>query len=419
MKRNTDKILVTFFGIMAFSANLCFPSVGKKGDIGLCSVNEHNDNWAFEKIDLYDAWNFSESVDGIRVVLLDTGVNLNYSGIYDVINQSLARSFYGTTSALYSDDDHGSQMAGIISGYLSDGDYGVIKNVEIIPVRIDFNNSTDDEIKDALEYSISLEPDFINISGIFHTDVKSIIADYDGLIFVAAGNEDYNISGTNSYIANYTNDNIVVVGGTNKSDERYYYNGKKSNYSLTNVDLFAPGYAIPIVTDTNYVFYGTSASTAICTGASCLYKYLNQDSSNIAIKNAMLSSVDTSTYLNSLCVSGGRLNVYNFLHNSNHYYNYNYVNINTTYHYSYCYCGAKVKRGHTVAGSSTTSSICLYCGGEVETGFIISNSLNTINMMDYYFILEKDGKYYINETKRINDILFVSYNDYLKGNYYE
>ena len=140
----------------------------------------------------------------------------------------------------------------------------------------------------------------------------SAIAAYDGLFVAGAGNNANNNGINPFYPAAYDLPNIISVGATDSSDNRWYY----SNYGANSVDIFAPGSMIwsTIPTDIYYTGYvsasGTSFSTAFVAGVAALIMSVKPNMEPIDIKNCILYSADTITALNGLCLTGGRLNAY-------------------------------------------------------------------------------------------------------------
>ena len=114
-----------------------------------------------------------------------------------------------------------------------------------------------------------------------------------------------------------TLDNLIVTGSSTIEDEMAF----DSNYSLSDVDLFAPGenvysLAIPSENGTgNNNLYrfgrGTSYAAPHVAAAAALIMSKATHYTPLQVKQLLMNTVDTSTAFSGKCVSGGRLNVNN------------------------------------------------------------------------------------------------------------
>jgi large repetitive protein len=129
------------------------------------------------------------------------------------------------------------------------------------------------------------------------------------LFVVAAGNEGLNIDAAKDYPSCYTLSNILSVGASDSRDRPAGF----SNYGLTNVDLFAPGVSILSTTSNDLYEYmsGTSMACPLVSGAAALVWSQKPNLTALQIKNLLMETSDYKSPLNSHCVTGGRLNIYN------------------------------------------------------------------------------------------------------------
>lgn len=129
------------------------------------------------------------------------------------------------------------------------------------------------------------------------------------LCVAAAGNDSVNNDIYPHYPSSYTSENIIAVLATDKYDNISSF----SNYGLTSVDLGAPGSDIYSCRPGNSYQYlsGTSMATPHVAGACALVWSACPSMHYSVVKNTILQSVDPLTPLQGLCVSGGRLNLYN------------------------------------------------------------------------------------------------------------
>lgn len=146
------------------------------------------------------------------------------------------------------------------------------------------------------------------------------------------------------------------------------------------------------------------------TGVAALYLSENYNISAVELKNRILNNTDKDEDLTSLCLSGGKLNAYKVVHDHN--FVCSYESINTKKHKKICECGYSIEEAHVFASGSFIGgkryANCLTCGGLAEMGLeIITNDSNIIEFE------EINGYSFVKETCYIDDILNLSYEDYL------
>jgi len=238
----------------------------------------------------------------------------------------------------FADDDnnptdylgHGTHCAGTIgaSGNNDLGVTGVCWNVRIMNLKIFPNYGEETFISgaiDAIEYAVYNGATILSNSWRGYNYSQSLkdaidISDANGILFVAAaGNEGYNNDSSPSYPASYDCNNIISVMATNHTNEVAYY----SNYGPTSVDIGAPGgetnYSedegiLSTIPGNGYDFYqGTSMATPHVAGACALVWAANPQLTYLEVKDYILQGADKLGSLEGLCVSEGRLNLYNAL----------------------------------------------------------------------------------------------------------
>lgn len=321
-------------------------------------------------------------------------------------------------------EKHGGFVASIISAK-QNNNYGIaeiVNNVELYLLTVlngqgkfptSANKFDYTSLIKAINYCNKNNVDIINMS--LHCDeyndkVKEAIENYKGLIVCASSNSGIDLDKKPNYPSGYELDNVITVGATATNNQPRH----DSNYGKNTVDVFAPGTNIPsFYFDTIMVKEGTSVATPIVTGLAAMYLSMNINASPLEIKNKLINSVDKYSNLTNYCKSGGIVNALNLIHE----HNYNYEWISTKKHTTFCSClENEIQSAHVVAGGSFLNgnryAYCLKCGGLAEMGIEVS----TINSTDNYYELI-NGKYYATETRYVDDVLNLSYQDFVEGNY--
>ncbi|MGZ8921250.1 MAG: S8 family peptidase, partial [Limisphaerales bacterium] len=269
-----------------------------------------------------EGWDILSSAPNIIVAVIDSGIRYTHQDLasnmwrnpgeipgngVDDDNNGLVDDVFGInavndTGNPMDDGDHGTHVAGIIGavGNNGIGIAGVAWNVKLMACKFldsDGYGFTSDAVQ-AIDYARQNGAQVINASfggeeysSALFSAIQSARA--AGIIFVAAaGNEERNIDTYPAYPASYNLDNIIVVGGSTRTDT---FDHTYSNYGATDVDLFAPGTAVYSTwgsSDSAYLSNtGTSMAAPHVAGAVALMKarYTNLTSSQII--NRLLASV--------------------------------------------------------------------------------------------------------------------------------
>lgn len=393
--------------------------------------------WGLEKIKAYDAWDIEKGNSTLTVGNIDSGINQ----IHEDLMGNMSNLSCGTDP--YTDSiDHGTETAGIIGavGNNGKGISGVCWNLKIASLKACIGAS--DEVPQlviaAIEYAKANNIKLLNFSGGFYQDeiagyskgLKDAISSYNGLIVVAAGNQNFEIvdegnsNGIKLYPQSFNLDNIIVVGASNRNDERWVSSQlEASNYSSTIVDLFAPGVNIYTTSKNSTQAYkydtGTSMSAPFVTGVAALIWSVEPFLSPSQVKSRIMQNVDPIPALSNMCVSGGRLNAQKALeahaHNST---TCNYTNLSTSKHQAICrFCEYSQEEAHDwqpiYVGADISRYMCSKCGAYSKRVPIIISSVsqNVLALMnekesstsgDYEFeitqdivFVKKNGKYYL------------------------
>ncbi|NLB80739.1 MAG: S8 family serine peptidase, partial [Clostridiaceae bacterium] len=223
---------------------------------------------SFETINIQTMHEKEVYGDGIRIAILDTGIN-DFNGEIDLAG---GISFVPGINSYADDNGHGTAMAGIIAAQFNDyGLVGIAPNAEIYSVKImdSRGNGNYSGIVQGLQWAVQNEMDIIcmsfggtNYSQILEDEI-SATAEAGILMIASAGNdgtEDVN------YPARYSQ--VLSIGSVNNE-------GVISEFSNRGeyVDVLAPGEDVSCVlyiNDAPTTVSGTSASAAHVVGAAAL-----------------------------------------------------------------------------------------------------------------------------------------------------
>jgi subtilisin family serine protease len=273
-------------------------------------------NWPLkDALQVEEAWNSGKGDPSVIVAVMDTGINSENPDLKDHLwkdpaNPATFGKDFITNKENPSDvQGHGTAMSGIIAGGYNE-EYqtsGIAPNVKIMSLRvIPENKEITEELKskigiinaNAIRFAIKNHARVINMSfygeGSSQEEFTALKeAEASGvLIVVSAGNKNHSLDDETpekkTYPANYQLSNMIVVGGTNRKNEKI----DASNFGSV-VDVSAPGISVlaPSLKNDYRKLYGTSPSTAMVSGIAALL--FSQDSKLTAteVKAIILSSV--------------------------------------------------------------------------------------------------------------------------------
>lgn len=265
------------------------------------------DQWGIHRISLDEnTWSRNDG-RGVRIAVVDTGVDIHHEDLGSSIWSNLAElnglPGVDDDGNGYVDDDHGwdfiqgdndpadlyghgTHVAGIAAadGYNAKGIIGVAPGAEIIPVRVlDQNGSgTLEGVVAGIDYAIAAGADVINLSlGAFGLDAGSLAylqASVDratglGRVVVAAAG---NYAGSVDNFSPANLDGVIAVGAVDPDDRRASFSnfGSKLFITAPGVDILSLGSASAhvggLVSEAYYRASGTSMATAFVSGAVAL-----------------------------------------------------------------------------------------------------------------------------------------------------
>ncbi|MEN8137958.1 MAG: S8 family serine peptidase [Bacteroidota bacterium] len=238
--------------------------------------------WSLDTLDAPEAWNTDATGDGVRIAIIDTGIDADHPDLAPNINTELSKSFVKDEDLAIDEDwnvrdgeffNHGSHVAGIAAG--ADSDYGIIgvaPNAEIVAIKV--ISEYDDGpgylswLIQGITYAGEIKADVINMSvgasfnknGNIYGDDGNLIGRYHpasiqellhlmqkaidfahrngSTIITSAGNSAINGDGNNSQVFIPADLNHVIsVSATGKEDIPAYY----TNFGRSLIDISAPG----------------------------------------------------------------------------------------------------------------------------------------------------------------------------------
>lgn len=250
-------------------------------------------------LDGYYSWDGTGS--GVRVYLVDTGINVSHPGFGGRATNLSWNSQYNGTDC----NGHGTQMAGEIGGAL----YGVARSVQVSGVRV-FDNCSGSTSTSAviagLNWIIANRqlPAIVNVSLRFsYSSALNLAADAvknNGMLLVAgSGNDNANCS---SYSPGSAYSVLTVAGSIVSQTQDTWWSGSPgSNYGGC-VDIIAPGatthYMMTMAGGYSAVNGGTSASSALTSGVAAIWLGLYTQMSPEDLTQALIRNSTPNTVLN-------------------------------------------------------------------------------------------------------------------------
>ena len=250
--------------------------------------------WNLMDIGIDDAWDFGLFGEGVRVAVIDSGINASHNDFAGT--KILAGINVLTNSSDVTDiDGHGTFVSGIIAAQRNNGIgiAGITDAVEIVPIKCFHRNSTTDisYVIDAVYKAVdTYNCDVINLSLGLDMDVKAFreaisYAISKGVIVVSSvGNEG---NSTMFYPAAY--EDVIGVGSVGK-------NGEVTDFSQYNSSVFvtAPGeglYSLGYANnDSVMIGSGTSFSTPHVSSMAIMAKSYDRSLSAKEFKQLLIDS---------------------------------------------------------------------------------------------------------------------------------
>lgn len=240
-------------------------------DVTSCILTSHDGctyQWAWARVQAYQAWDITRGDNAIRVAVVDTGIDVGGAGIPDDTPHPdlqpigdgsncpnrpaiIVKSFVSGESG-NDDNGHGTHVAGIIGACTNNARHvaGANWNVQLMAVKVlDYSGSgTYSAVANGIKWAADNGARVINLSlgGGPSLTVKRAV-DYawnKGAILACAAGNSGNTAQT--YPAAYTN--CIAVAATDETDAKASF----SSYGASWVDVAAPGVHILSTVQDNF-----------------------------------------------------------------------------------------------------------------------------------------------------------------------
>lgn len=265
---------------------------------------------------------------GILVAVIDTGIKNFHPDLTQKISNTESFNYHAQTTVVVDEHGHGTHVA---SSIVADR-YGIAPAAKVLPIKLANSPTggfTIDSLASAIRFAVDKGARIINLSlGGYFYGLKNVskqllisalqYADSRGvLLVVAAGNEGLDISslailpaGINNIHFNsvmnpqYIRNMIVVCAVDERNVIANFGNNKGSNYSMSQVDVCAPGtniegansrYQLNFGRGSNgqaetVLMSGTSMATPIVSGVAALIWSINPNMSALQVKSYIINS---------------------------------------------------------------------------------------------------------------------------------
>ncbi|WP_026691136.1 S8 family peptidase [Alteribacter aurantiacus] len=232
---------------------------------------------------------------GVRVAVLDTGIDANHSDL-NVYGGHSVFSNWPESSPYYDGDGHGTHVAGTVAALNNSiGVLGVAPSARLYAVKVlDSNgNGSYSGIAQGIEWSVNNGMDIINMSlgGSQHSSILQAYSDYaynQGVLLVAAAGNSGNASGTGDSVnfpAKYNS--VMAVAAVD-------WNNNRASFSSTGptVEIAAPGVNIQSTFPGNTYrsLNGTSMASPHVAGVAALLMHYQPGYTNAQVRSVLNNS---------------------------------------------------------------------------------------------------------------------------------
>ncbi|MFF0381965.1 type VII secretion-associated serine protease mycosin [Streptomyces sp. NPDC004286] len=244
--------------------------------------------WSLQRVLLDELWRGTNKGKGVKVAVIDTGVDTKNPQLAPAVAKALGRDFLTKGKGADPTDDqvgHGTKVAGIIAARprAGTGFVGIAPNATIIPIRQnDAQNSGDsDSMAQAIDHAVAKGAGVINISqdttkplsgtSALAGAVRRAIA-RGAVVVASAGNDGLDGQVKNTYPAAFPG--VLAVASSDRNNERAPFSqaGSFVGVAAPGVDILSTVPGGGQCTDN-----GTSFSAPFVAGVAALLKEKHRD----------------------------------------------------------------------------------------------------------------------------------------------
>jgi len=237
------------------------------------------DEEALEQINAKEAWAYGLTGAGIKIAVLDTGIDSSHNALQGKI---LGETNFSDSSTVNDLQGHGTHVAGIIAG---SGDVnGVAPNAQLLNVKVlnDYGSGTISSVIEGINWAVEHDADIINLSlgATSHetnTPLNQAVRDAieTGVVVVIASGNCGECGSCNGFLGVTMPGNTIEaisVGAVNSENAHACFSSGEIIEGKIKPDLSAPGVGILSSIPNNLTGEktGTSMSTPFATGTIAL-----------------------------------------------------------------------------------------------------------------------------------------------------
>ena len=254
--------------------------------------------WSMMQTQADSAWSISTQGSGVKVFILDTGVDTAHQDLKGLVDIPLCTSFaFASSDTLmlnplpFSHDvvGHGSFVSSIVASN-SIGVAAVAPQAKLVMVRVldDSGSGSSSALLSGILYAVDSGADIINMSlggylprtsgsflafADFYQRVVDYAAQHNVVLVAAAGNESVNTNTATAPTGSYVDSlntpaglrHVMSVGATGPVDSANFDSiAVYSNFGDAGVGVFAPGGNTVDNKETSLVFGVCSSATSLC-----------------------------------------------------------------------------------------------------------------------------------------------------------
>ncbi len=145
--------------------------------------------WDMLAVDAPGAWDAGYTGAGVRVAIMDTGIDPTHPDLAPTLNAALSTSFVPYEPFIDDLDGHGSNVAGIVAAADNGlGVIGVAPNAEIVAIKVLDETGSGDFgwLLEGILYAVSIDADIINMSLGAYMSHDGYVGYGDNAVYVGA-----------------------------------------------------------------------------------------------------------------------------------------------------------------------------------------------------------------------------------------